>query len=159
MKIVKGQPFPLGVEKIENRINFSLSAPSGKSVNLLLYRERSSEPDEVVKMESSVGEVRCIALEKVDGSLLFYNYEINGEIIADPYVKAISGKHAWGEKKKICMHEIRGKIYEKEFEWEEDKPLEIPYEDVIAYSLHVRGFTMDPHSEVSSKGTFEGIAG
>ena len=44
-----------------------------------------------------------------------------------------------------------------DFEWEHDRPLDLPDEDVIAYSLHVRGFTKGQSSRVKNKGTFAGI--
>jgi len=157
MKIVKGQSFPLGVEVRENVINFAVAAPIEKSVKLLLYKEGSTEPDKTIAMNCSIGEVRCIAVEEMDSSLCYYNYEIQSEVLIDPYVKAVSGKSVWGEYRKICNHEIRGKIYQEDYDWEDDHILNIPCEDVIAYSLHVRGFTMDSNSDVLAKGTFEGI--
>ena len=40
---------------------------------------------------------------------------------------------------------------------EDQVPLAIPYEDVIAYHLHVRGFTKQKNSRVRHKGTFLGL--
>jgi len=157
MKIVKGQPFPLGVEKKENAVNFSVAVPAGQDVHLLLYKEDSIQPEEKVAMDIAIGDVRCISLEEMDRLFHSYNYEVDGEVFIDPYVKDLYGKSVWGEKKEKSRHEIRGKIYAEDYDWGDDRCLELPYEDVIAYSLHVRGFTRDPHSGVQEKGTFEGI--
>lgn len=157
MKVVKGQPFPLGVDKKGNAVNFAVAAPTEKSVKLLLYKKDVKEPEEVVEMDTSVGTVRCISLEEMDSSLLFYNYEIADKVVVDPYVKSIYGKHKWGEDKDADVQEICGKIDVEDYDWEEDAILSIPYEDVIAYSLHVRGFTKNSYSDVREKGTFEGI--
>lgn len=157
MKKVKGQPFPLGVSEYENGFNFAVSVPKGKRAKLLLYTQEGTQPAEEVELEASLGEVRCVALKCMDSSLLFYNYKIDDEVVLDPYVKAISGKYTWGEEKDVTKHEICGKIYEDDFDWENDTRLGLAYEDVIAYSLHVRGFTKDNYSDVSAKGTFEGI--
>ena len=43
------------------------------------------------------------------------------------------------------------------FDWEGDKPLEIPMEDLIIYEAHVRGFTADGSSGVRSPGTYAGM--
>ena len=38
------------------------------------------------------------------------------------------------------------------FDWEGDQPLNLPLEDLVIYEMHVRGFTQDPSSSVSSPG-------
>ena len=92
MKIVKGQPFPLGVTRSEGRINFAVQVPEGKRAKLLLYTETRKSPAAEVEMEASIGEVSCVALADMDSSLLFYNYQIDYEIVVDQYVKSLSGK-------------------------------------------------------------------
>lgn len=44
-----------------------------------------------------------------------------------------------------------------DYDWEGDHTLQIPYHQVIAYSLHIRGFTRHPSSKVKAKGTFQGV--
>lgn len=157
MKIVKGQPFPLGITKIEDRINFAVTVPEGKSASLLLYAETGAEPAKEVELARSIGEVCCVSLEELDAAVSYYNYRIDNEVILDPFVKSIAGKQIWGEEKEVQKHELCGKIFLDEYEWENDEPLRIAWEDVIAYSIHVRGFTQDNYSNVSKKGTFEGV--
>eukprot|EP00210_Caulerpa_lentillifera_P003264 g3115.t1 len=43
------------------------------------------------------------------------------------------------------------------FDWEGDKPLNLPLEDLVIYELHVRGFTQDASSKVSSPGTYKAL--
>ena len=43
------------------------------------------------------------------------------------------------------------------FDWEGDRPLGRPMEDLIVYEAHVRGFTADASSGVSSPGTYQGL--
>lgn len=38
------------------------------------------------------------------------------------------------------------------FDWEGDRPLGLPMEDLVIYEMHVRGFTADPASGVSAPG-------
>lgn len=157
MKKAKGHPFPLGVSKGTDVIHFSIAVPEGKSVKLLLYTKDHKEPVEILDMEDSIGDVKSACVQDMDESVLFYNYLIDGQVTVDPYVKSLAGKQTWLEEKDISKHEICGKIHEEDFDWEEDDYLKIPYHEVIAYTLHVRGFTMDSYSGVSAKGTFEGI--
>ena len=38
------------------------------------------------------------------------------------------------------------------FDWEGDRPLNTPMEDLVVYEMHVRGFTWDRSSGVTSPG-------
>jgi glycogen operon protein len=42
-------------------------------------------------------------------------------------------------------------------DWEGDRPLNRPMEDIVIYEMHVRGFTQSPSSPVRHPGTFLGI--
>ena len=44
-----------------------------------------------------------------------------------------------------------------EFDWEGDRPLNRPMEDLVIYEAHVRGFTADTTSGVTSPGTYQGL--
>ena len=43
------------------------------------------------------------------------------------------------------------------FDWEGDRPLGLPMEDLVIYECHVRGFTADASSGVTAPGTFRGM--
>ena len=52
---------------------------------------------------------------------------------------------------------FRGKVILEDYDWEGDKPLEIPMQDLVIYEMHVRGFTKAESSGVKYKGTFAGL--
>lgn len=149
MKNIKGYPLPLGVTERNGVVNFSLEVESGKTCNLCIYKKGQQEPEVMIELkeDTSVGSVRFIALPLSEVRGRTYNYEIDGKKKLDAYVK--SYVQEFGES--------RGKILPDYYDWEEDKPLEIPDSDVIAYSLHVRGFTKHRTSRVKNKGTFRGL--
>lgn len=157
MREKAGRPLPLGVTIEGNVVNFSTAVPQGKECQLLLYRVGENEPCMTYEMKQEIGEVRYLALEDITPSDYEYNYQIDDEIVIDPYAKALTGRGIWGEERDTSKSEVRGILYDKEYDWEGDKPLELPYHSVIAYSLHVRGFTKHPSSKVRSKGTFRGV--
>ena len=142
---------------IGNTMNFSVAVPQEKECQLLLYHAGEKKPCMSFGMKKSIGEVRYIALEDIDPSEYEYNYEMDGEIVVDPYVKALAGREKWGQARDVQMHEVRGKLDIKEYDWEGDAPLQLPYHSIIAYSLHVRGFTKHSSSKVKAKGTFRGV--
>ena len=157
MKEIEGRPLPLGVTISEDEVNFSVAVPEGKECRLLLYRAGESEPCAAYPMDMAVGEVRYLALKGLAPSDYEYNYMIDGEVVADPYAKALAGREVWGRKREMQNHEVRGILYAREYDWEGDRPLRLPYHRVIAYSLHVRGFTKHFSSQVKNKGTFLGV--
>ena len=71
--------------------------------------------------------------------------------------KRLQAEKCGAEKREMQNHEVRGILYAREYDWEGDRPLRLPYHRVIAYSLHVRGFTKHFSSQVKNKGTFLGV--
>lgn len=80
------------------------------------------------------------------------------QVLLDPYARAIGGRDVWGQPpdwNKPYPH--RGRIVYDDFDWESDRPLEIPIEDLVIYEMHVRGFTRHPSADVKHAGTFAGL--
>ncbi len=157
MKKLQGFPLPMGVSFQENKVNFSIAVPEGKACSLLLYPVGKKEPCHIIDMEESLGEVRSLALEDLEFSLYEYNYLINNTVVIDSFAKVLRGSETWGVDRDVSSHKIRAGFYQSEYDWDNDKCPQIPYHEVIAYELHVRGFTMDSESGVIHKGTFEGV--
>lgn len=150
MKVRRGYPLPLGVSEKEEYINFSVAVPSGKDCILKLYKKgkEKSASEFALSETDGIGEVRFIALPKFSVKDMEYIYEIDGKPQVDMYAKSViesDGKH------------MRGQISLEEYDWEEDKPLRIPYHEVVAYGLHIKGFTNHSSSKVKQKGTFQGV--
>lgn len=158
MKKLEGRPYPFGASHIGSCLNFSVCVPEGECCELLLYRPGESVPEEIVEMpERGIGEVRFLALENPDGREFEYNFRIGGKVCLDPYVKEIVGHRSFGTAWDMQEHNVRGRFGNRDYDWEQDQRPEIPDHEVIAYSLHVRGFTMDAASGVRHKGTFRGL--
>lgn len=155
--IKKGITTKLGVTIDQNGVNFAVAVPNNQPCNLLLFEKNQERPTHTLPLEKEgrKGDIAALFLEHFPVEKYVYQYEINHVILLDPYAKVIYGRDVWGrpapESKCYC-----GFLYET-FDWEGDTPLQIPYEEVIAYNLHVRGFTKDPSSKVKYKGTFEGL--
>lgn len=147
MKTREGKIYPLGATIQENGVNFSVVVESGKKCELLIYKADEKSPRKIVEMRENpfLGKIRTMYVEVQNPEELEYQYRIEGKEGLDTYVKAISQKSG------------RGKLVSRNYDWEGDKPLRIPYEEVIAYNLHVRGFTNHVSSKVKKRGTFAGI--
>ncbi|MDO4805603.1 MAG: alpha-amylase family glycosyl hydrolase, partial [Lachnospiraceae bacterium] len=52
---------------------------------------------------------------------------------------------------------FRGKVIHNDYDWEGDRPPEIPLGDLVIYEAHVRGFTAHKSSKVRRPGTYVGL--
>ncbi len=84
---------------------------------------------------------------------LKYCFYDGDKIFVDSYAKSVSGNEQYGE----YAQQLKGCLYDDIFDWQDDKPLLIPYSDSIIYQLHVRGFTKHSSSKVVNNGSFEGL--
>ena len=86
---------------------------------------------------------------------LLFNEE---NVLLDPYSRAVTGQRKWGEKPEVGKDfEYRARVVKSNFDWGNIKQLEQPFEDLVIYETHVRGYTKDKSSGVSAPGTFAGL--
>lgn len=145
MRMIGGRPLPLGVSEERGEWNFSVAVKADEKCELLLYRAGEEIPVKQIELpkENAMGEIRFLAVQDLEEDICEYVYSIGGKFVTDPYAKALSGE--------------RAKIVNRDYDWEGDKPLGIPYHEVVAYTLHVKGFTNQKNSKVKHKGTFTGM--
>lgn len=174
-KLRRGKPFPFGAGAtlIPGGVNFSIFSSHAKSCTLVLFKKHAPEPMAEIPFpeEFRIGNVFCMVVFDLDYENIEYGYRMDGlfnpqeghwfdenNILLDPYAKIIGGRDIWGVKPdwdNIYQH--RARLTFDDFDWEDDRPLEIPPEDQIIYEMHVRGFTRHPSSGVKHPGTFAGI--
>ncbi|MCI9418556.1 MAG: glycogen debranching protein [Eubacterium sp.] len=94
------------------------------------------------------GEGLTVFLEQCE-----YIFEAGGRLINDPYMRATAGRETFGRKAKL-----RGRFSFQRFDWSGEKRVCIPYENMILYQCHLRGFTKHRSSGVEHPGTFSGFA-
>ena len=160
MKKVSGSPLPLGVTYKNGRANFAMEVPEGKTCKLLLYRKGEASLLASYVFSDRIGSVCYMAVDGLKEEAYEYNYDIDGECVTDSYAKALSGKEVWLKNIEISeksKENVRGIFYEDHYDWEADQSPRIQEEELIAYAIHVRGFTKDTHSKVKNKGTFQGV--
>jgi isoamylase len=174
-KLRRGKPFPFGATLIPGGVNFSIFSSHATSCTLVLFQKHAAEPMAEIPFpeEFRIGNVYCMVVFGLDYEDIEYGYRMDGsnnfaaghwfdrtKILSDPYAKLVGGRDIWGippNWEDIYHH--RSRIVFDDFDWEDDRPLEIPPEDQIIYEMHVRSFTRDASSGVKAKheGTFAGI--
>lgn len=154
-----GRPQPFGAAVEGNSVNFAVQVPRGKDCSLLLYRRGKTEPAYTYEMpeEEGIGEVRFLEITDINAEKYEYNYEIGGKVCIDPYAREITGRSVFGKKRDLAAHEMRGKLVSPKYDWGEDRRLHLPWNETVAYSLHVRGFTKHSSSKLKHKGTYQGV--
>lgn len=140
-------------------VHFGYYASGAERPELLLYRKGSSEVEARLPFPEPCAPGRCYSMKvKLRASAYEYNFSDGGEVVVDPYARRIAGRGAFGSIPDECAHAVRGGFITRQFDWEGDCRPQIPYEDVVAYQLHVRGFTKQRRSGVRRKGTYAGLA-
>lgn len=169
-----GRVLPFGAELIgNNTVNFSIYSNDATYCELLLYHLGEKEPFLVFPFteEFRIGSVFTVMVFDLDWENIEYGYRFDGpndkakgyrfdrtKIVLDPYAKLVSGRDVWHKRTyENDPFQNRGRIIREDFEWEGDKPLEIPMKDLIIYEVHVRGFTKDKSSGIKHAGTFAGV--
>jgi len=176
-----GQPLPLGVSIGNNAYNFALFARDATAVSLLLFS--SGEGPLLAELPlapeiNRTGDIWHIRLHNLDPDLR-YGYRVDGpndpqaggrrfspeHLLLDPYATALSGGSEWGGTDYVrrgaaspeSRFQRRCCLAAEEFDWQGDRPLNLPLKDSVIYELHVRGFTSHPSSGVSHPGTYLGL--
>lgn len=168
-----GKPLPFGATPIPGGVNFSIYSRHATSCTLVLFERGCPEPFAEIPFPDDfrIGNVFVMIVLDLDYEAIEYGYRMDGPyapkeghrfnrelVLLDPYAKAISGRDVWGPPpNRASRYQYRGRLINDDFDWQAERPLGIPIEDLVIYEMHVRGFTRHPSSGVSYPGTFEGI--
>lgn len=159
MKTAAGFPFPQGCTVEGQTANFSVAVPEGQTCELIIYKKgaRASAFSQEMPYSDVAGNLHFLSVVLEQPEDYEYCYKIGGKIVPDPYGKAFSGREHWSVSKGKEKRKLRTRIVTDTFDWGKSQFPHLKKEDVIAYSLHVRGFTKHSSSGVAHKGTFDGV--
>lgn len=176
-----GHVLPFGATLSEGAVNFSIFSRNATACTLLLYHSGEEEPFVKIpfRKEFRIGNVFAMQVFDLDIEDVEYAYLMDGPYdpklgylfdptkpLLDPYARSVSGRTRWG--KRVVTENtdensipkkapFRGKIIRNDYDWEGDRPLEIPLKDLVIYEAHVRGFTKHASSKVRRPGTYAGL--
>lgn len=155
----EGSYIRMGVTIRPERVTFTFEGRKEQQCNVVLYEKCTGGVERITVPEGyCVGSLRSIEVQGLDTAHYDYNYEIDGEILVDPYARRIVGREHWGESARYCGdYQVRSGFSESQFEWGDEEAPEIAREDMVMYKLHVREFTMEGSNGGARKGTFEAV--
>jgi len=172
-KLRRGKPLPFGATIVPEGVNFSVFSRFAISCDLVLFKKREAEPYAIIPFldEFRIGNVFNMVVFDLDYENIEYAFRMDGpfdtqvghwfnkdKILLDPYAKAISGRDIWGEPPDWDnKYQHRARIFFDDFDWQGDRSLEIPMEDLVIYEMHVRGFTKHSSANTKHSGTFTAL--
>ena len=172
-RIRRGRPLPFGTTMVPNGVNFSVFSSSAISCTLVLFRKHELQPMVEIEFpqEFRIGDVYSMIVFDLDYEDLEYGYRFDGpwdpgrgqrfdrtKILFDPYSKILAGRDIWRQEPDPSdTYPYRSRLAFDDFDWENDRALETPIQDLVIYELHVRGFTAHPSSKATAPATFAGV--
>jgi glycogen operon protein len=172
-KLRPGKPFPFGATLVPGGVNFSVFSRNAESCSLVLFEKRRAEPIAEIPFPDAfrIGNTWCMVVFDLDYESIEYGYRVYGpfdeqagqrfdpsKVVLDPYARAVGGRDIWGKLPDWNVTpQFRGRLVFEDFDWEDDRPLEIPIEDLVIYEMHVRSFTAHASSGVKHPGTYAGL--
>lgn len=149
--------YPMGITNLEDGIHVSVAA-AGNSCSLVLFEAGNPKPCAELPFPEELrqGDVWSMTVAGDDLKDLEYGFRTDGRWMPDPYGRMFRGREIWGDPDQAGAR-LRSPIACRMFDWEGDKPLQLPYETSIIYRIHPRGFTRHSSSKTADKGTFRAV--
>jgi len=148
MKILFGNPSPLGHHFDGEKHNFAVFSDSKTRLQLNIYDEKHAQSPLCSILMNKTEDVYHVALSDLDANFT-YTFGIENVEVFDPYAKKLTTSNIWGEH---SFHIKSYPSYEEEFDWENVKKPSHDFSSLIIYEMHVRGFNAK-----SNDGTYEAI--
>ena len=184
-----GRPAPLGATWDGSGVNFAVASEGASSVELVLFDgPNDPEPSHTVALTARTGPVWHVYLPGIRPGQL-YGYRAYGpyepsrghrfnpnKVLLDPYAKAIGRTLRWddrlygyrvGDPEEDLSFDPRssapcaplGAGVDDAFDWADDRPPQVPWEDTVIYETHVKGLTkLHPEVPEALRGTYLGVA-
>jgi glycogen operon protein len=166
---------------VEGGVNFSLFSRSATGVELLLFDdEEAARPSSVIRLDPARNRSYNYWHVFVPGLVAgqIYAYRMEGpvaperglrfdpnKLLLDPYGRSVAVPSGYdriqasrpGENIATAMKSVV--VDPTTYDWEGDRPLELPSSRTVIYEMHVRGFTQHPNSGFpdSTRGTYAGL--
>lgn len=162
-----------GACEASNGVSFTINSHGATRCTLLLFKPQAPKPYARIPFPDSyrIGDTYSMLVYDIKPDEFEYAFSFDGpyepakgllfneeNVLLDPYSRAVTGQRKWGEKPEGGKDfEYRARVVKSSFDWGNIKQLEQPFEDLVIYETHVRGYTKDKSSGVSAPGTFAGL--
>ena len=186
-KISTGKYHPLGATLYEEGVNFAIHSQYASEVFLLLFDRPDGGPTDIIKLENRTKHIWYTFIHGLKAGQLYgykikgdfnpsYGMRFNeNKLLIDPYAKAFTGKlrnvdnlllaYDSNSSLKDLSKDNRDNtlvvpksiVVDDHFDWQGDVPPDIPFQELIIYEVHLKGFTAHRSSGVKNPGTYLGF--
>src|SRR6478736_2368922 len=187
-RVREGLPYPLGATWDGLGVNFAIFSANATKVELCLFDEEGRQELERIELPEYTNEVWHGYLPDARPGTT-YGYRVYGpyepeaghrfnpnKLVLDPYAKAHVGTFAWdhacfgytiGDKRGDLSFDERDsapfmpkcRVIDPAFTWGRARRPQIPWDRMVIYEAHVRGFTMrHPAVPQELRGKYSGLA-
>lgn len=155
-QIKKGHLYQIGVYRVQNGLSIVSDIKGRKKSGIIIYPEGEKEFRIPFLEKYRIGDLYCLFIPEFPYKSFSYLFYKDEDLTGDCYAGLLESSKKFGAPgrkhvpaKCICR--------EDDYDWEEDRPLEIPFHESVFYKLHMRGFTRHVSSGVKARGTFAGL--
>jgi len=174
-----GRAHPLGAIPDATGVNFSVFSRNATAVELLLFDEHDQpEPIQIIQLDPAVNKTFFFWHVYVEGLRpgVHYAYRVDGptdlqgqgfrfnrnKVLIDPYARGDTSTlwkraDACGPGDNLASSMRSVVIDMSDYDWEGDRPLIRPTNEMVIYEMHVGGFTRHPSAAVQHPGTFSAV--
>ena len=160
-----------GTTVVPGGVSFTIHSIGATSCELCLFHRTEQHPYAVLPLPDRfrIGNTWSMIVFGLDITQFEYAYRMDGpydpargllfdktKYLLDPYARAVTGQSRWGERPSADTA-YHARVVEDVFDWADFTDIHIPFQDMVIYELHVRGFTQHPSSGVDHPGTFAGL--
>src|SRR5687768_16173230 len=189
MRVWPGQPHPIGATWDAEGVNFAIFSQNATAVDLCLFEGANDgiETRKITLRERTDQVWHCYLPDSRPGQ--FYGYRVHGpyepakgdrfnpaKLLIDPYAKALTGEIKWNDS--LFAYKVgstqedleattdndasrvpKSVVVDSAFTWEDDKPLNTPWNRTVIYECHVKGMTVrHPRVPENLRGTYLGLS-
>jgi isoamylase len=188
MDVWPGHPFPLGPTWDGSGTNFAIFSENAERVELCLFDTEDRETRLALEQRTAFNwhcYVPGVGPGQRYGYRVYGSYDpVTGrrfnphKLLIDPYAKAVEGPVDWEAANAlpyVASGEADADLYVDEtdsapaipksvvidpgFDWEDDRPPNHPWPELVIYEVHVKGYTkLHPAVREDLRGTYAGLA-
>jgi isoamylase len=183
-----GKPYPRGATWDGEGVNFALFSQHAEKVELCFFDDRGRRERQRITLRERTDHVwHCYLPQARPG--MAYGYRVHGpykpeaghrfnahKLLIDPYARDFVGKLRWNDalygytvghkkgdlsfdRRESSVYMPKCRVVDSAYTWGEDRRPDVPWDDMVIYETHVRGFTMrHPGIPEPLRGTYAGLA-
>ena len=186
-QVKEGLPFPRGAHWDGDGTNFALFSANATKVEVCLFDAFDGKEVARIELPEYTDQIFHGYIADVHPGT-FYGYRVHGpyepdaghrfnpnKLLLDPYARAHAGELKWDpavfgykmesgddttfDERDSAPFMPKCVIVDQRFDWEgEPSDYRVPWDDMITYETHVKGFTMlDPKVREDLRGTYAGL--